>query len=66
MFILLFRYQPSEPVENSLTGAVSGTPATVTETGLAAARNSLRLMGQAVFFAMIILRECPLTSPQRN
>src|SRR5437763_465751 len=35
--VLPLRYQPSEPVENSLTSAISGTPATVTVTGLALA-----------------------------
>ena len=30
---LPFRYQPSEPVENSLTSAVMGTPLIVTSTG---------------------------------
>jgi Protein of unknown function (DUF1559) len=55
--VLPFRYQPKEPVENSLTSAVSGTPAIVTVSGLAPARKSSREMGQWVFFAIAILHD---------
>src|SRR5262249_27651486 len=51
------RYQPSDPVENSLTSAWSGTLPIVTVTGFAACRKSARVMGQVVFFAMIFLLE---------
>lgn len=42
-------YQPREPVENSLTSAICGTPPMLTVIGLALARKSVRLMGQVVF-----------------
>src|SRR5436305_1082572 len=50
--VLPFRYQPSEPVENSLTSACKGISPILTVTGLAFARNSSRLIGQVVFFAI--------------
>src|SRR4051812_35917172 len=52
MVILPLRYQPSEPVENSLTSACNGTSPTLTVTALALVRKSLRVMGQVVFLAM--------------
>src|SRR5205823_11846212 len=55
MVVLPLRYQPSEPVENSLTSAWSGTLLMATVTGLALARKSARLIGQVVFLAMRIL-----------
>src|SRR5262245_30317435 len=53
--VLPLRYQPSEPVENSLTGATMGMPLIVISTGLACSLNCLRLIGQVVLTAMISL-----------
>src|SRR5262245_35409624 len=50
--ILPLRYQPSEPVENSLTSADMGMPLMTTSTGLAPSLKSLREIGQVVFAAM--------------
>src|SRR5437879_3498954 len=56
MAVLPFRYQPREPVENSLTSASSGTPLMVTVTGFAFERNCGRLIGQVVFAMSYSLR----------
>src|SRR5439155_10095398 len=50
--ILLLRYQPSEPVENSLTSASCSLPSMTTLIAFAVARNCARVMGQVVFFAI--------------
>src|SRR4051812_31833786 len=50
--ILLLRYQPSDPVENSLTSASSLLSPICTTIGLALVRKSARLIGQVVFFAI--------------
>src|SRR6266436_4168655 len=50
MTVLPLRYQPSDPVENSLVGTIMGTSQTVMVTGLARLRNCSRVMGQFVFF----------------
>src|SRR5712691_6011938 len=52
IWILPLRYQPREPVANSLTSAVCGTSPITTLMALAWARNSSRVIGQVVF-AMI-------------
>jgi hypothetical protein len=49
MLVLPVKYQPSDPVENSLTSANNGSPLITTVTGLAAARNCRRLIGQVDF-----------------
>src|ERR1700733_2454484 len=48
---LPFRYQPSEPVENSLTSAVIGMPLMTTSSGLACL-NCSRVIEQVVLTAM--------------
>src|SRR5262249_40037598 len=53
--VLPFRYQPSEPAENSRTSAISGTPLMVTVTGLAFAWKSARLIAQVVFLAIAVV-----------
>src|SRR4051812_34743557 len=52
--VLALRYQPSDPVENSLTSASSCWLPIITVTCLALARNSARVIGQVVFLAMTI------------
>src|SRR5262249_20154036 len=56
--VLLLMFQPSEPVENSLTSAISGTPLMTTSTGLACSWKCLRVMGQG--FAMVSFLEKPM------
>src|SRR5437588_1081895 len=51
--VLPFRYQPSEPVENSLTSAIMSLPLMLILMGLAWPRKSARLIGQVDFLAMI-------------
>src|SRR5262249_61471 len=46
--VLPLRYQPNEPVENSLTSAMSGASPILTLTGLACWVNSARVTGQLV------------------
>src|SRR5688572_32462720 len=45
---LLLMFQPSEPVENSLTSAIMGMPLMVTSTGLAFSWKCLRVMGHGL------------------
>src|SRR5207248_9758297 len=52
MTVLPVRYQPNEPVENSLVGTTIGTSLMVIVTGLAWSRNWERVMGQMDFFAI--------------
>src|SRR5204863_7776884 len=46
--VLPFKYQPSDPVENSLTSAINGMPLMMTSTALASCKNSARVIGQFV------------------
>src|SRR5262249_36914472 len=50
--ILVLMFQPSEPVENSLTSASCSLPSMITLTGLAPLRNWARVMGQVLFLAI--------------
>src|SRR5688572_6998577 len=52
-----FRYQPSDPVENSRASASMGLPPIVTSTGLAPSRNWARVIGQLVLAMFSLLVE---------
>src|SRR6266545_5608925 len=55
MVVFSLRFQPSEPVENSLTPTTKVRSPMVTLIGLALARNWARVTGHEVFFAMTFL-----------